>query len=307
MTCCARKFLFIHPSTLEPFLYPWEGLRLSNTCRALRNYFLPDIVNQWLWNSDICVPFGLQFCKFVTQMVFEASHPSHLTPTHFPRLQHLEFFLKPSETLPNFSSFDSLRSLILRIKQYYRFNVNPDFLPKNLTHLYIYADAILRTKHWPDSLTELELHGTVDLEQLEQWPLNLQELYISNLEPLLTVPVPLPASVTSLGLGMFGPVDSLHSLACPKDEKLDEWISKCEYVTDFEWRRIQSGPLILPPNVKHLSLQRYWDALHLDQLPSTIVSLDIPLVPNANEIKELLKSKCGEKCVEPEQKKSRKN
>ncbi len=291
----ARRFTYIPPSTLQPFLKSHEGLKLCNTCKELRSHFLSSIVSAYCWLSDDCLRFGLKFCEYVTRMSY--SRCLDLTPTRFPRLQRLILHLARSETFFDLSLFDIIE---LTLSKSITMNVNPEFLPKNLTSLTIATGVIfLDHKHWPQSLTSLQFHEGV---VLDQWPPNLEKLYMSNFGKQLLLPWSLPLSVTSLHLGPcfildpngFVPNCITHLIIscglCWGDKFRDEWISKCEHTIHFE-TDIKSGPLILPPNVKHVYLRTYSNALNLDQLPLTIQCIEIPYVPNATDIQHQFKSK----------------
>ncbi len=287
----ARRFTYIPPSTFEPFLKVHEGLKLCNTCKTLRSHFLSTVISANSWSSYDCLHFGLQFCEYVTRMRYFCNATRwNLSPTHFPRLQKLTLHLATTETLPDMSVFMLLRWL--DVSQFETLNVNPEFLPKNLTTLSLSTDVIfLKDKHWPCSLTSFYSYGNV---VLDQWPPNLEKLSMSNtgrklcMEKPLRLPSSLPSSVTSLHLGScffwildpsgFVPNSITHlTIGCglySGDEKRDEWISKCDHTTHFE-TDIKFGPLILPPNVQHVYLRNYLNALNVDQLPLTIHSLKI--------------------------------
>ncbi len=302
-----HRFLCIPPTHIEPFLKSNEGIFLCNTSREIRAHFLKVIINKDAWCSEVLYDsngsFGLDFTKWITRMKWQDSDLANLECTRFPRLQRLELIVDRSNIFPNLRTFDTLKKLEVFQDIYGRsgVNINPEWLPMNLTHLSICTSVIFsKDVDWPKSLTGLHLRHSV---VLDKWPPNLTELYMRNTGTCLLLPAPLPPSVKTLRIGHFWRMDSfgfipnnvtnliIESGFFRGDKAREAWIGQCDHAIHFS-SDLSSGPLIVPPNAQSLHLPHYREALMMDRLPKSLTCLTCDHVPNAAEVvKRIQKSR----------------
>ncbi len=292
----SNRFVLIPSNQLEPLLYSRDGLRLCLTSRAIRRHFLRAIVSADSWDMNQIDQFSFDFTQWITRLITQ--NMENYKSGCFPRLQHLMLHLQYIHTFHSLNTFESLR--YLEISQYYGLDLDPELLPPNLTCLrFLNATTVCQDVQWPKSLTKLEFYSEVILNQ---WPSSLQRLFIQNRGFALKLPAPLPPTLTFLHLGFYWKMDIdgfvpnflthlvIDSSFHRGDDIREAWISECEHVIHFQ-TDIQGGPLILPPNVQHVQLPHYIEAVTIQQLPKSVISIQCPHVPNASEIHALLQKR----------------
>ncbi len=309
------SFLLIPPNALIFFLTPQDGIKLCNTNHNVRLHFLRSVVSAHCWDATDCIQFGDSFTQWVTKMhwrdwdhrvaipcgaCLEFQGVSNLLP-RLPRLHELSYqsgYLYTSlHSLPDLSHCQNIRLLsVNRSRQYFSnslrvridseylnrpFAIDINRLPPNIVQLRIaHGVGFTNCQSWPTSLTSLQFYDTVELTH---WPCNLQNLSMRNSSSIMTLPAPLPNTLTwldihlgkcCLSIDSYGFIPNLLThlvlngcnATLPSDTT---WIAKCEHVTHFR-TDVLGGPLILPSNVQQVFLPDYMAPLDYESFGCTI-------------------------------------